>query len=222
MVAPYLVTAAIGYLLGSIPTGYLVGRAKGLDLRTLGSGNIGATNALRVLGKPAGIFVLLMDALKGVISTTLVPRLAAHWLAPTLNGSTVPTTLAIVGGFAAVLGHVFTIWLRFKGGKGVATSAGVLAGLIPLAFVTILGTFLFVLAISRIVSLSSLVAALLLPAATWYWDRNPTLMAFAILLATLVVLRHRGNITRLIKGTEPRIGQRVASSNPSSTHPAAS
>lgn len=213
MVAAYLLTAILGYLLGSIPTGYLVGRAKGLDLRTQGSGNIGATNALRVLGKPAGIFVLLMDALKGAVSTTLVPHQIWQWLAPPNVSPATPTGLAIAGGLAAVLGHVFTLWLRFKGGKGVATSAGVLAGLIPFAFLTVLGTFLLVLALWRIVSLGSIAAAVMLPVATWFWHGEPALIAFALLLAALVVIRHRGNIARLIKGTEPRIGQRAATSN---------
>jgi glycerol-3-phosphate acyltransferase PlsY len=221
VVAPYLLTALLGYLLGSIPTGYLVGRAKGLDLRTVGSGNIGATNALRVLGKPAGIFVLLMDALKGAISTTVIPRVAWQWMSATPALPTAPTSLAIVGGLAAVLGHVFTLWLRFKGGKGVATSAGVLAGLIPFAFVTVLATFLLVLALWRIVSLGSIAAAVMLPVATWYWHREPALIGFAILLTALVVLRHRANIARLLKGTEPRLGQRAVNPTPTSTNTAA-
>lgn len=204
-----LVTLLGAYLLGSIPTGYLVGRARGLDLRTLGSGNIGATNALRVLGKPAGTFVLLADAFKGWCGCVAVPHLAVSWLGGAETRA-VPTWLSVLGGVSAVLGHNFTCWLRFKGGKGIATSAGVLLGIIPLAFVTVLGTFLASLAVTRIVSLSSLLAASILPLATWYWHREPLLIGFSVVLAALAIYRHRANIARLRAGTEPRIGQRAA------------
>lgn len=201
-------TAVAAYILGSIPTGFLVGRARGLDLRSHGSGNIGATNALRVLGKGPGSFVLLVDALKGFLACTAIPYLVRHFL----NPGTVPpdssSLVPVVGGTCAVLGHNFTFWLRFKGGKGVATSAGVLAGLLPIAFAVVLTLFLVVLAISRIVSLSSLAAATALPVVTWITHPDPLLLGFALVLAGLVFWRHRANIQRLRAGTEPRIGTR--------------
>ncbi|MGE3311179.1 MAG: glycerol-3-phosphate 1-O-acyltransferase PlsY [Limisphaerales bacterium] len=207
MLTSLVVTAVAAYILGSIPTGYLVGRARGLDLRALGSGNIGATNALRVLGRGPGTFVLIVDALKGFLACTLVPHLVQRALGPAW-ASVSPAILPVVGGTFAVLGHNFTIWLRFKGGKGVATSAGVLAGLLPVALAVVLAVFLFVLAVSRWVSLGSLAAAAALPPVTWVIRRDPVLLGFAVVLAVLVFWRHRANIHRLWAGTEPRIGAR--------------
>ncbi len=214
MVAFTLVTLAGAYLLGSIPTGYLVGRARGVDLRQAGSGNIGATNALRVLGKPAGIFVLIVDALKGVLAATVVPRLAWQNFATSATSDAtagMPVWLPILAGIAAVLGHNFTVWLRFRGGKGVATSAGVLLGVLPLPFLMVLAVFLLALAITRVVSLSSLVAAAALPPAAWWSSRQPLLLAFAVALSGLIFVRHRANIRRILAGTEPRLGQKAAS-----------
>ncbi len=206
MLIPCLITALAAYLIGSFPTGYLVGRARGVDLRSLGSGNIGATNALRILGKPAGIFVLLVDGAKGLGGVALVPHIGRA-----LGGATASETgsvwLPVLGGVSAVLGHNFTCWLKFRGGKGIATSAGVLAGLMPLAFVTVVATFVVTILIFRIVSLGSIVAAAVLPAATWFWHRDPVLVGFSAALALLAVWRHRANIRRLRDGTEPRIGQ---------------
>ena len=135
----YIIIVGAAYFLGSIPTGYLVARAKGIDIRAVGSGNIGATNAMRVLGKPAGIIVLLADALKGYA--------AVAWLCPLLmnlfNGPAARVeTLRIVAGIAAVLGHNYTCWLKFKGGKGIATSAGVYFALAPLAAGIALGAWI--------------------------------------------------------------------------------
>lgn len=219
MLAAVVVIAIAAYLLGSIPTGYLVGRARGLDLRTLGSGNIGATNALRVLGKPAGTFVLLVDALKGWAGAAVVPSLVIRWLGGSgaATGVAWPTWLPVVGGVCAVLGHNFTCWLRFRGGKGIATSAGVLAALLPFAFFVALAVFLGCLLVFRIVSLGSIAAAASLPLATWYWHREPVLVGFSIALAALAIWRHRANIQRLLAGTEPRLGQKRVSQPPAST-----
>ncbi len=216
MFVALVVTLLAAYLVGSIPTGFLVGRARGLDLRTLGSGNIGATNALRILGKPAGIFVLVVDALKGWCGVALVPPLVGRWLGGP-GGTAWSTWLPVVGGVGAVLGHNFTCWLRFKGGKGIATSAGVLAALLPYAFLVVLGVFLGCLLLFRIVSLGSLAAAASLPFATWYWHREPVLIGFAVVLAALAIWRHRANIRRLFAGTEPRIGRRRAPQTPTPT-----
>src|SRR5436305_1069529 len=138
-VVSYFATACVAYLLGSIPTGYLVARSRGIDIRSVGSGNIGATNVFRVLGKPAGITVLLVDALKGFVACRFVAF-----------GPTAPSEAhQMVAGLFAILGHNYTCWLRFKGGKGVATTAGVLLALAPLPFAVALTTFLVVLGLSR-------------------------------------------------------------------------
>lgn len=212
MLAVVLVTLAGAYLLGSLPTGYLVGRACGIDLRKSGSGNIGATNAMRILGKPAGIFVLFVDVLKGFLACTVVPPTAIQWFGKGIaNPAAPPVWLVIIGGLAAVLGHNFTLWLRFRGGKGVATSAGVILGVLPFPFLAVILTFLVAMWITRIVSLSSLIAATLLPIATWWWHREPLLLGFALVLTALAFLRHRSNIRRLLQGTEPRLGQKHVS-----------
>lgn len=219
VILPLIITLAAGYFLGSVPTGYLVGRARGLDLRTLGSGNIGATNALRILGKPAGIAVLVVDALKGLLAATLVPALVARWFPSAAVGETGAALLGAAGGIGSVLGHNFTCWLRFKGGKGVATSAGVLAGLLPWAFLAVLGVFLLTLALTRTVSLGSIAGAVALPIATALWHRQPLLLGFSVILAALAIWRHRANITRLLAGTEPRLGQRRDAPPPTPTGP---
>lgn len=207
-VATVLILTLLGaYLVGSFPTGYLMGRARGIDLRSQGSGNIGATNALRVLGKPAGISVLVVDALKGWAGATWVPSLVLAWTGTRWGTTgTNPSWLPVLGGVGAVLGHNFTCWLRFRGGKGIATSAGVLVGVLPMAFLVVLTVFLVVLAVGRIVSLASLAAAVVLPVATWFWPGDPVRIGFATVLALLAIWRHRPNVRRLLEGTEPRIG----------------
>jgi len=200
-VLSYIVTALVAYLLGSIPTGYLVAKARGVDIRTVGSGNIGATNAFRVLGKRLGIFVLLMDALKGwlavQVGATVVEKLLPG--APLEN-------LRIAAGIAAILGHNFTCWLRFKGGKGIATSAGVLLALVPLALVIILTIFIVLLLATHYVSVGSIVAAAALPFATWFTTRHDVgLTAVMAAIGALAILKHRKNIQRLLNGTENRI-----------------
>lgn len=198
--------ALAGYVLGSIPTGYLVGRARGVDIRSVGSGNIGATNVMRVLGKPIGILVLLADALKGGLATGLLPGLAAGWTGAA-SGAT-PEWLQILGGVSAILGHNYTCWLRFKGGKGIATSAGVLVVLMPKAFAVCLGVWLLVFALSRIVSLASIAAAVALPIALVAFGRSLTLILVGAGLGALAIYRHRSNIQRLLAGTEPRVGRK--------------
>jgi glycerol-3-phosphate acyltransferase PlsY len=202
----FAATALAAYLLGSIPTGYLVGRARGVDIRSVGSGNIGATNVMRVLGKPIGILVLLADALKGGLATGLLPGLAMRWSGAV--GGAPPEWLQILAGVSAILGHNYTCWLRFKGGKGIATSAGVLVVLMPKAFAVCLGVWLLVFARSRIVSLASIAAAVALPIALVAFGRSLTLILVGAGLGALAIYRHRSNIQRLLAGTEPRVGRK--------------
>src|SRR5215472_9485384 len=143
-----MLTVVVAYLLGSIPTGFLVGKARGIDIRTIGSGNIGATNVLRYFGTFAGVSVLLCDALKGFLAVAVLTRLVWHafgLMPDRLNRE----WLEIVAALAAILGHNFTCWLRFKGGKGIATSAGVLIALVPWALLIIFGVWIFVFALTR-------------------------------------------------------------------------
>lgn len=201
----YIVLVVCAYLLGSIPTGYLVARAKGIDIRTVGSGNIGATNAFRVLGTPAGIFVLLADALKGFA--------ACIWMTDLLlRAFDVPMDHAITerafAGFAAILGHTFTCWLHFKGGKGIATSAGVyLAVALPAAAIA-LGSWIVFFIATRYVSVASIVAAVALAAGVWATIGSHQSIALGIAttaLGAMVIWKHRSNIARLKAGTENRI-----------------
>ena len=200
----YFIAVIVGYLLGSIPFGFLMGRWKGIDLRKTGSGNIGATNALRVLGKPAGTAVLALDAIKGALACWLAPGLVTALLGETVNGS----TLSVIGGFSAVLGHNYTCWLRFKGGKGIATSAGVLLALTPGGLAIALSTFLVLLGITRTVSIGSIGAAAILPFGTWVCGGQGVLLLITAVMGILAIYKHKGNIQRLLAGTEPRIGQK--------------
>lgn len=204
----YGLIAVLAYLLGSIPTGYLVARAKGIDIRSVGSGNIGATNAFRVLGKPAGFLVLAVDALKGWVAV----RVVAVWcverfMSPDSMGGAREIG-AIIAAVCAVLGHNYTCWLKFKGGKGIATSAGVLTALVPWALLIILGIWVILFAITRFVSLGSLAASFTLPFATWFTTRNWTLTAATGAMGVLAIYRHKANIQRLLNGTEPRFGEK--------------
>ena len=189
------------YLVGAIPTSYLTVRLlKGQDLRTLGSGNLGATNLYRVLGWKYAVPVGIFDLLKGA-----VPVL---YFAPLAGGG---DRTAILLGMAAVVGHVFSVFAGFKGGKGVATGAGVVLGLAPWAFVAALVTWIILVKVSGYVSLASLGAALMLPPAVYllHPERRPMVWLFAG-LAGAIVLFHRANIRRLLAGTENRFGRRAA------------
>ena len=199
---PYIVTALAAYLLGSIPTGYLVAKAKGIDIRTVGSGNIGATNAMRVLGKPAGIFVLIADALKGWLGVWLT-----RWLVHGVELHTgVHLHLELIAGMGAILGHNFTCWLKFKGGKGIATSCGVFFALAPLAGALALGVWILTLAATRYVSVASILASLVLPIAVALTQANFVLTALTTGISALAIFKHKTNIQRLLKGTEHRLG----------------
>jgi len=161
----------IAYLLGSIPTGFLVAKARGVDIRAVGSGNIGATNVFRILGKTAGVFVLLADAAKGWLAVFLVAKWVADWLYPTASPLE-REWFRLCAGIAAILGHNYTCWLHFKGGKGIATSAGVLVALVWLPLLIILSVWVVVFAASRYVSLASICASFVLPFAAWFTGKN--------------------------------------------------
>jgi acyl phosphate:glycerol-3-phosphate acyltransferase len=202
----YIVVAIAAYLLGSIPTGFLVAKAKGIDIRKVGSGNIGATNSMRVLGKPAGIFVLFMDALKGFASVTWLPILILKiFNLPALDLE----TLKIVAGIFAVLGHNFTCWLKFKGGKGIATTAGVYLALAPWAVLIAFGVFVLAVLVTKYVSVGSIAAAIALPATVWVMaSNNPFLAIITTALGALAIYKHKSNIQRLMAGTENHLGKK--------------
>ena len=201
----YVVTALAAYLLGSIPTGFLVAQTRGIDIRTVGSGNIGATNTLRVLGKPAGIFVFVMDALKGWLAVVPLAFLIA-----TLFGQpqsrTSHETAQIIAGLCAILGHNYTCWLQFKGGKGIATSAGVLLALVPWALLIIFAVFILFFLATRYVSMGSIAAAATLPFASWITGESPAKIIVTGAMGMLAIYKHKENIIRLLKGTERRLG----------------
>jgi acyl phosphate:glycerol-3-phosphate acyltransferase len=190
-----VLAALVGYLLGSVPFGMVMARLFGLgDLRAIGSGNIGATNVLRTGNKLAAFLTLVLDAGKGGIAVLLMRALLAE-------------DAALLAGVAAFIGHLFPVWLGFKGGKGVATFLGTMLALAPLVGVAACLTWLAVAAVTRYSSLSALVAAVSGP--VWAWVLGaPQAIVVCALLAALIVERHKANIARLISGTEPRIGRK--------------
>jgi acyl phosphate:glycerol-3-phosphate acyltransferase len=216
----YIVAALVAYFLGSIPTGYLVARARGIDIRNVGSGNIGATNVFRYLGTPAGVLVLLVDALKGWVAVALLADLIGRRFYPAGN-QMAQEWFAILSGLAAVLGHNFTCWLHFKGGKGIATSAGVLAALVPYSLLIIFVVWVVVFALTRYVSLASLCASAALPFATWLTGRSTTLILITSAMTALAIYKHKSNIRRLLNGTETRMSAKRASSGPQTSKPSA-
>ncbi len=202
--AGYILTLLIAYLLGSIPTGFLVAKARGVDIRTVGSGNIGATNVFRILGTPAGVLVLLADAAKGWLAVFVVARLACDWCYPAASEQALEW-FKLGAGVAAILGHNYTCWLHFKGGKGIATSAGVLVALVPVPLLIALAIWIIVFAFSRYVSLASISAAFVLPFAAWLFGESTTIVGVIAALAMLAIFKHKANIKRLLNGTENRI-----------------
>ena len=192
----------VSYLMGAIPTSYLLSRFfAGIDLRQHGSGNLGATNLYRVLGWKYAIPAALVDIAKGFVPVVL--------FAPRESSSQV---FALACGVAAIIGHVFSVFVRFKGGKGVATAAGVMLGLAPLALAVTAAVWALMVRITGYVSLASISAAAVLPVAVYLLeDRTPALFWIAAAIAAAVIVLHRRNIERLLKGTENRFGRRAAS-----------
>ena len=209
--APWFLIAVFAYLLGSIPFGFLAGRICGIDIRTQGSGNIGATNALRMLGKKWGYAVFLADFLKGLVPVVL----AGQW--GTYAGVFPASAPGALAGLFVLLGHSFPVWLRFKGGKGIASSAGVMVALCPVAFLICLGTWILLFTTTRYVSAASIAGAVALPIAVGvlFAIHRTDWLAFtvSIVMCALAIWRHRPNITRLRAGTEPRFEKKSGITN---------
>lgn len=182
------------YLLGSIPFSYLVARQRGVDVRTVGSGNVGATNVMRSVGRGAGLLAFVLDFLKGSAATFLAVKVS--------DGPVVPSLAAV----AAVLGHMFPIWLRGQGGKGVATGAGAFLPIAPVPTVVSLVAFASTLALSRYVSVSSIAGTVALAVATRVTGLPMPVTVAAVVCAVLVIWKHRGNLQRIANGTENRLG----------------
>jgi acyl phosphate:glycerol-3-phosphate acyltransferase len=204
---PAILIFVVAYLLGSIPFGLIVARSQGIDIRAHGSGNIGATNVWRTLGKKWGLLTFFCDAAKGWLAVVCAFLVAGHFP----NAFRDQTFAGIIGAVGCILGHNFPVWLSFKGGKGVATSLGVIIGMMPLASLIVFALWGVIFKTTRYVSLASIVAALLLPVVVLAllsigqihgWGN----FYFACAAGILVIWRHRPNISRLINGTESRFG----------------
>jgi acyl phosphate:glycerol-3-phosphate acyltransferase len=191
-----LLAVVAAYLVGSIPFAQLLSQRQGVDLRRVGSGNVGATNVLRTLGVRAAVLAMMLDAVKGTIAVLVAQRLT--------NGVTPP----VAAGLASMLGHVYPVWLRFKGGKGVATAAGAFAVLTPVALGAAAAVFLLAVAITRFISVGSIAAAITLAGWTIASDAPTGVGIGATAAALMVIVGHRTNLARLVAGTERRIGQR--------------
>ena len=198
MLLSSLLLLALGYLLGSMPNGYLAGRwLKGIDLRQCGSGSTGATNVLRNVGKAPALVVFLLDVGKGALAVLLAKSFGLNdWV-------------QVLAGLAALAGHIWPVWLGWKGGKAVATGLGMFLGLAWPVGLASFGLFMAVISISRIVSLSSLVAAIGLPVLMVLAGANGASISVSVVASVMVLWRHRSNIERLIAGTEPRIGAKA-------------
>ncbi len=199
----------IAYLIGSFPTGYIVGRLRGIDVRKVGSGNVGATNVTRVLGKQFGYPVFVIDFSKGLVAV-----LSAVAIAHRFQVDSVTTDLcAALGGIFSVVGHSYPVWLCFKGGKGVATSLGVIFGISWVSAIIMCAVWIILFKVTRYVSVASIAAAIALPIAMMtllflHELRSPALVYFSLCLAAIVIFRHRSNVSRLLSGTEPRFARK--------------
>jgi acyl phosphate:glycerol-3-phosphate acyltransferase len=211
LILNFIAVVVAAYLLGSIPTGYLVAKARGVDIRSVGSGNIGATNAFRVLGKTAGAFVLLADGLKGYAACAWL----CAGLVALLNVPAADVGLhRVLAGVAVVLGHNYTCWLWFKGGKGIATTAGVFFALAPLAASIAVGAWVILFLLTRYVSVASIAAAVILPTAVWLTQNSLLLGWVTTALGVLAIAKHKANLQRLFQGTENRISFKSKSTAP--------
>jgi len=205
--------AALAYLLGSIPVGYLLVKLfRHEDIRSVGSGNIGATNVLRSGGKGLGAATFALDVIKGAAAVAL-----GAWMASILQPSLPFRDAQALAAVSAVLGHMFPIWLRFRGGKGVATGFGVFLVAAPLAALAAISLFVIVLVLSRYVSLASILGAGSFPVFAWFLvhgDKPAPYIAAQVIVASLIILKHHQNIRRLVTGTESRFGARTHERKP--------
>jgi glycerol-3-phosphate acyltransferase PlsY len=198
MLVPILIAAAVGYLLGSLPFGYLIARAKGVNIFEVGSKSSGATNVVRVLGKGPGYLVFFLDVLKGAAAV------AIPWenIIKSFFTSDQAILLHVAGLVGAIFGHSFSCFIKFRGGKGVATATGGFLVLLPIATLIAGAVWIMVFYASRYVSLASIIAAIALPSVAFFLHEPLLLQWFALLIAVLVIIRHRANIIRLLNGTE--------------------
>ena len=192
-----LLAIVLAYVVGSIPFAFLLSRQRGVDLRQAGSGNVGAANVLRTTGAGAAAVALVLDGVKGTVAVLMAQLLSAGLLAP------------VAAGLASVIGHVYPVWLRFRGGKGVATAAGAFAILAPAALGVSAIVFVLAVAITRFVSVGSMAAALTLAAATAFGDSPAIVTLGAVASAGVVLHRHRVNLRRIVAGTERRVGRQA-------------
>ncbi len=199
----YIALILLAYVIGSIPWAYIIAKAKGVDIRKEGSGNVGATNVSRVLGKKWGVICFILDFLKGAIPVIIVRVLTSHGIV-----CANPDYLMILAAIATVAGHVWPVFLNFKGGKGISTSAGTIVALAPITLILCLAIWVILFKVFRYVSLASIIAAAILPLvgfalAKYGYEKNstPVIGLFAV-LAILAIIKHKSNIVRLLKGTE--------------------
>lgn len=190
----------IGYVIGSTPIGLLAGKMKGIDIRDHGSGNIGATNVLRTLGKPIGITVLVFDILKGLLPVVIAMLMTDN------------SEIHVAAALATILGHNFTFWLKFKGGKGIATTAGTMLPLVPIALLVAVILWILLFKVTRYVSVGSIAAALVIPLVEFirapFSGFNWPVLIYCLMLCALAIWKHRGNIKRLMDGTEARFSKK--------------
>jgi glycerol-3-phosphate acyltransferase PlsY len=207
----YIISALFGYLLGSIPFGLVLCKIFGLgDIRSIGSGNIGATNVLRTGNKPLALATLLLDSGKGAIAVLAIPFLigAVLFFLEGLHADTNYNLLGMLAGFFALIGHCYPVWLKFKGGKGVATTLGTLIAIYWPLGLAACAIWLISALIFRISSLSALIAVGLTPIIAHFMTGNANLSGLCALIAALVYVKHRENIKRIFAGTEPKIGKK--------------
>jgi glycerol-3-phosphate acyltransferase PlsY len=190
-----IILIACAYLLGSMPSGYVLGKLAGTDVRQIGSGNIGATNVARALGMLPGVLTLVADATKGYLPVFLALQLGFS--------QAVTASTAI----AAFLGHLYPVYLKFQGGKGVATAFGALLAVAPMAALVLVLVFAGVVFVCRIVSLGAIATAIAAPLILWLFYQPPVIVSMGFFMGAMVILRHHGNIRRLLAGTEPRFGK---------------
>ncbi len=192
-----LAAVAFGYLVGSVPFAYLLARRRGIDLRQVGSGNVGATNVLRTSGASQAMLAMCLDATKGAIAVLVVRAFTAGPATP------------VAAGLAAVIGHIYPVWLGFRGGKGVATAAGMFAVLAPLALAIASGVFILAVWVTRYISVGSMAGAIALAVSAAASEVPRAVAVGGAIAALIIVHRHRGNLVRLVSGTERRVGQRL-------------